>query len=102
MAHQGFNTNWIGAYEDKEGFLKSWGAMNTEEAKKLLNDSAPDSISGALITRSQKKLRNLPNYDQYEDEIEAFINLIKLSEKDRKHINLNVKENWLSDGKLIK
>ena len=101
MVDVNFDEKWVLAAANRKGFLKTWGAMNANEARKLINNSAPDAINATLINRAAKKLQNLENYTKYKAQIDEFLRLVRLSDKDRKTINLDMKSTWLNNGKLI-
>lgn len=102
MSDEKFAPEWINSPVGKKGFLKKWGALKSATVAKVINEANPEAATIDLINRSAKKLRSLENYSKYKTEIEAFIKLIKLSDKDKKRINLNLKDSWLNKGKLIK
>lgn len=101
MADKDFDDSWICARADRKGFLKSWGALNARQVEKLINDAEPTAVEIALVNRAAKKLRGLDNYSKYKAEIEEFLRLVRLSDKDKANINLDLKDTWLNNGKLI-
>lgn len=101
MVDANFDETWVLAAANRKGFLKTWGAMNAREAGKLINDSAPDAINATLINRAAKKLQEMENYPRYKAQIDEFLRLVRLSDNDRKKINLDMKSTWLNNGKLI-
>lgn len=102
MAANGFNTDYISAPGNRKGFLKDWGAMSSDKVSQIINTAKPEGVSPALLSRATKKLRGMGTYRKYKSEIEEFLRLVKLSERDRKNINLDLKETWLNNGPLIK
>lgn len=102
MAEKNFDNDWICAREDRAGFLKSWKVMSTSRASKIVNDAVAGKVTPTLVKRAQLKLRELDNYDKYKGDIDEFIRLITLSNKDKRNINLDIKDTWLNGGKLIK
>ncbi len=102
MADMDFDESYIAAPANRKGFLKDWGAMAKEKAAKLVNDSDPETISDELLDRTKATLRGLHNYQQYKSEIESFIDIINLSKEDQKNVSLDIKDNWVGKGKLVR
>jgi len=102
LADKKFDQSWLSAYPDKDGLLKAWGALPKETVEKIINKAEACDVTGTLLNRTKSKLRDLPNYEQYKDEIESFISFISLSKKDRNNLNLDLKSGWLNKGSLIK
>jgi hypothetical protein len=75
--------------------------MDAPNVEKIINEAKPTSVPTALLNRSAKKLKGLPNYNKYKDEIDEFIRLVKMPNKDRSRINLDLKQAWLNKGPLI-
>jgi hypothetical protein len=98
MAEHGFKAAWINAPRGEEGFLTSWGAMNERVAAEILNGSKPGSIPTSIIDRAAKKLTGLSNYRNYKAEIDAFVELLYLTEP---NFNLDMKDTWLHNGNVI-
>lgn len=101
MAEVEFDTAWINAAQNRKGFLKTWGAMDAHKVEKMVNSADPEAVPVALLNRAAKKLRGLPNHDKYKAEIDEFVRLVKMSKKDRSRINLDLRDTWLNNGKLI-
>lgn len=102
MAENKFSDNWICGRMDRKSFLSSWGVLPSQTVGKIINDATPDGVDPSLLNRTIKKLREISTYSKYKTEIEEFIKLVRLSEKDRDSINLDLKDTWLNKGKLIK
>lgn len=102
MAEHGFDNSWISAPRSGEGFLKSWGAVEEERAADIVNSSLRSKVDSSLYSKLVKRLRGLENYKTYREDIESFIELTDLSVKDVKNVSLDLKENWLTGGPLIK
>jgi hypothetical protein len=102
MAEKNFDNEWICARADRKGFLKSWKVMSTNRAAKIVNDAVAGKVTPTLVKRAELKLRDLHNYSKYKGEVDEFIRLITMSNKDKRNINLDIKDTWLDGGKLIK
>lgn len=102
IADQKFDPTWISARSTDKGLLKYLGSLEKSELDQIINVADPKSIDSSLLRRGITKLRDLPTYEEYKDEVEAFIDIITVSDKDRKNINLDVKAGWLSGASLIK
>jgi hypothetical protein len=102
MSEKGFDTNWIKPENVDEGFLKHWNARKREEVEDLVNEALPGRVPKTMVNRSVKKLKNLPNYDKYKGEIDEFETLVNMSVRDKKNINLDLKDTWVNNGNLIK
>ena len=102
MAEKNFDVSWINAPEGSHSFLRDWGCIESEKAAKMLNDSDPAKVPATIVNRAAKKLKNISTYGRYKNEIDEFIKLVKLSQKDRSRLNLDIKDSWLGSGKLIK
>ena len=101
MADNQFNFDWISARADRKGFLKKWGAMNANIAKKIINESNPKAVEAAIINRAETKLKSMENYSKYKSQIDTFLKLVRLSDKDRSSLNLDMKKNWINRGKFV-
>lgn len=102
MAEEGFNQSWVCARADSKGFLKSWSAMGAAIAANIVNKADPKLVTQTLINRTSKKLKGMSNYKKYQDNIDEFISLVSMPMADKCNINLDIKDTWLNNGKLIK
>lgn len=102
MAEHRFDPNWICGRADTDSFLKTWSAMGATQAADIVNKADPKLVTAAILKRTEKKLKGMDNYAKYKDNIDEFVTLVKLSDKDRRNINLNIKDTWLNGGKLIR
>jgi hypothetical protein len=97
MSDKDFDSDYISAQSNRAGFLKDWDAIAQEKAAKLVNDSNPDSITNDILVKMEERLKSMSNYKDYQDEIDAFVDLVNISPDDRSKISLDLKKNWL-DG----
>ena len=102
MAEKGFDPKWICARADGKGFLKAWKAIGSQRAAKIVNSCDPKMVTLGMIKASHDKLKTMDNYAKYRDDIDEFIRLVTLSDKDKIRINLDIKDTWLDGGKLVK
>ncbi len=102
MADNDFSMDYISAPSNRNGLLKSFGVMAQDKAEKIVNDSNPEAVDESLLEKMKVRLCSLGNYEQYKNEIDSFIDIVTMSEKDRSNISLDVKKNWLEGQSLIK
>jgi hypothetical protein len=102
MAEKRFDPKWVLARADGKGFLKQWKAIGAQRAAKIVNAADPKSVTHDMIKSAHEKMRGMDNYTKYKDEIDEFIRLTRLSEKDKRCINLDIRDTWLNGGNLVK
>lgn len=101
MADKSFNDEWICARVDRKGFLKSRKVSRIEDVQGAINSADPNTVSTSLLDGVAKKLRSLDNYSKYKAEIDEFLSLVRMTEKDQGRLNLDVRDTWLAKGSLF-
>lgn len=101
IAEHKYNNDFVSSHEDREnGFLRKMNAEKTNNISKIINESNPMNIDDDFINKCANKLRNLSSYKRHKDEIDAFVEFVKLSEADRKKINYDIKSAWFDKASL--
>lgn len=101
IANNGFDDKYVAAPGNQKGFLKDWRAMASADVATIVNSSDTTRVSPEMISKLREKFKSMSNYDKYKTEIDTFFDLVKMSEKDRGNLSLDVRENWLGSGKMF-
>ncbi len=101
MVEHDFAPEYLNTPLQEKGFLQEWGALPADTVRQIVDSANPRLVTGALMTRTKTKLRELSNYTQYKAEIEQFIDIVELSGDDQKRISFNLRRNWVEGGAFL-
>lgn|SRR5574338_390495 len=79
LSEQKFDPQWALAPANRPGLLKSLGVANQRRTSTIINQATPNNLNAELIKDWEKRIRALDSYSEYAPEVEALIELVKVS-----------------------
>ena len=67
----------------------------------LLNNSRASSINKSFLTRWYKKMQRLETYSRYAQHIDGLYEVLCLTARNLKKLDVNIKHNWVEGAKFI-
>ena len=82
---------------------RSLGLESYPQVVRAINTANPKNLNTEMISDWQKTLRNLEHYEAYAPEVEALIEIVKISpEQVIPQLSLDIKENWEKRPPVLK
>lgn len=94
IADQNFDLEWAAAPASRKSLLKSFKLTKLQEIKAIINNAKAELITRDHIRAWEGWIRNLDRFDDYSEEINALIELVKVEPG---KFNLDIRRNWLGD-----
>ena len=94
IADQNFDLEWAGAPASRKSLLKSFKLTRLQEIKAIINRAKGESLTQDHIRTWERCVRDLDKFDDYSEEINALIELVKVEPG---KFNLDIRRNWLGD-----
>ena len=102
LADQKFDLEWAAAPANRAGLLRSMGVSGQRETASIINAADPKGLSKDMLAAWEQRLRDLDLYSEYKPEVDALIELVKVSpELVVPQLSLDIKENWYDKNKPL-
>jgi len=102
LANNKFDYEWAEAPANRAGLLRSMGVSGQREIASIINVADPKGLNKDLLATWEQKLRDLDLYSEYKPEVEALIELVKVSpELVVPQLSLDIRENWYATNKPL-
>lgn len=99
IADKKFDLEWAGASKSHNSLLRSFNLLALTKTRAIINQSKLEDITTDNINAWEKCIRALDRFEDYSEEIEAFIELVKQKEV---KLDLDIRKNWLENShKLV-
>ena len=98
IANKRFEYDWVGSAP----FLSSFGIRGTSSITDIINGSKADSITKEHLTRWRKQIRDLERFEDYSEELNALIELVRADPSIvKKHLDLDLRQGWCEERKFL-
>ncbi len=94
IAEQNFDLEWAGAPAGRKSLLRSFKLTGLQDTRRIINHAKAEMITEDHIRTWEGWIRNLDRFDDYSEEINALIELVKVEPG---KFNLDIRRNWLGD-----
>lgn len=94
IAEQNFDLEWAGAPAGRKSLLRSFKLTGLQDTRRIINHAKAEMMTEDHIRTWEGWIRNLDRFDDYSEEINALIELVKVEPG---KFNLDIRRNWLGD-----
>lgn len=100
-ADRDFNKSFMLETTAKDNLLKSFNCLDTEKARKLVNEAIKNRVNNDLINNIYSRLKQMTTYDRYKEHIDYFCSICKSSNMPPTSKKLDIREGWFGNTSLL-
>lgn len=94
IADAHFDLDWAAAPASRKSLLKSFKIKRIQDVRSIINFGVQGSVKEDHIQAWESQIRDLDRFDEYSEEINALIELVKIEPRE---FNLDIRRNWLGN-----